>query len=373
MYRLFLSACFALLACMPSFAEDKGGSLSFGGDNFVSGRTATFTQSGTDDLFMAGGTVKANTNATGSVHMAGRRVEFEGTIARDAYLAGMDVELKGKVAGDATLAGNNVELGDVDGDVRVFAGTLIVSGTVTGNAILAGDEVEINGSISGDVLLRGRSLEFGEGAAISGKLIIYEDEDEKAEVPETVISADRIERRATSDWRESVPGAEGVSWWSLASNFLAGVAFVTILASLVAAFFPNALADLRRSLIDRPARNLWLGFIGESALVGSILIFAMTLIGLVLVPASLVAAFLVAVAGYVVAAYAFGVALMKGIGKPYPKTTGGRVFAAGVGALIAALIGLVPFLGWLFVLALSLAGVGALIQILFSPSFYQTA
>ncbi|MDX2485040.1 MAG: hypothetical protein QNK42_15410, partial [Pseudodonghicola sp.] len=62
----------------------------------------------------------------------------------------------------------------------------------------------------------------------------------------------------------------------------------------------------------------------------------------------------------VVGAYAFGVALLSAAGRALPDGIGERALAAGVGALAAGLIGLVPFLGWLFVLLVLLTGLGAL-------------
>ena len=116
------------------------------------------------------------------------------------------------------------------------------------------------------------------------------------------------------------------------------------------------------------------GFFIEAVILGSgilfamILIgFAMTLIGIVLIPVSLLVALFVGVPGYVVAVYSLGVGLLLAFGRPQPDGLGTRALAAGLGALAARSIALVPFLGWLTFLALTLAGVGALTLKWFQP------
>ena len=44
--------------------------------------------------------------------------------------------------------------------------------------------------------------------------------------------------------------------------------------------------------------------------------------------------------------------------------------AAGVGALVAGIIGLIPLLGWIFVLALVLSGIGAITLRVIRPAFF---
>ena len=58
------------------------------------------------------------------------------------------------------------------------------------------------------------------------------------------------------------------------------------------------------------------------------------------------------------------------IGQNEPDSIGTRAMAAGVGALAVGLIALIPFLGWLFAIALALTGVGAIAIWLFQPKFF---
>ncbi len=373
MRGFILTAVMIVLAASPATAQEKEDAFDFGSDSFRAGGTVVFDTAGTDDLFMAGETVRGAADITGSAHLAGRKVTMAGAVGGDAYLAGMDVTLEGQVAGDATLAGYDVRVGAVGGDLRISGAKLAVEGPVAGYALIAGDEVQIDAIIAGDVSLTARELDFTDGARIDGRLFIYEEEPGTLEIPASVAPEDRIERREISEWEEGTRQLKVWDWRRAVRSFVLGVIAVSVIAALIAAILPETLADLRRSVLDRPLRNLWFGFLAQSALVGSAILFAMTLIGMVLVPAVILLALVGGFAGYVVAVYAFGVGLLLLFNRPEPDSIGERAVAAGIGALVAGIISLIPLVGWLFVLALMLAGIGAITLRLFRPGFFVPA
>jgi len=192
-------------------------------------------------------------------------------------------------------------------------------------------------------------------------------------VPAHVAPDERIERRlrpeGRPEWERAMPEV-GVSTGGMIAGFLAGVLAVGLDGAFIAAIAPRGLAGLRENLLARPFRGLWLGFLAMSVLFGAVAVLGLTLIGLLAAPALLIAAAVAGVAGYVVAAYAFGVGLMRLAGRGLPDSLGPRALAAFLGALAAGLIGLIPFLGWLFVLALALAGFGALVERWVRPRFF---
>ena len=69
---------------------------------------------------------------------------------------------------------------------------------------------------------------------------------------------------------------------------------------------------------------------------------------------------LLGIVGYVVAIYLLGVWAITRAGALEPDTFPEYALAALIGALIAGLLTLIPFLGWLVLLALSFTGVGAI-------------
>ncbi len=365
MARVFLVLIVSLFA-MPVWAQDSSGSFDFGEDTFRAGRSVSHVATGVDDLFMAGDRVTGTADITGSAHLAGRNVTMEGAVGGDAYVAGEEVALRGDVSGDATVAGRTVSVAGVGGDLRMAGSELRLGGDIGGYAMVAGEDVAFDVAVAGDVSLAAQRVDWGDAASIAGQLIVFERVPGALEVPERVIPADRIERREIEEW----DGPRPPSLWRAISWFVLGVIVVAALAALIAALVPERLAEMRRQLLARPFRTLWLGFLAQSAVIGAAVLFAMTIIGLLLTPAMVVLALVGGFAGYVVAAYSFGVGLLLAFGRTEPDSIGDRAMAAGVGALAAGIIGMIPFLGWLFVLALVLSGIGAITMRVFRPVFF---
>jgi cytoskeletal protein CcmA (bactofilin family) len=363
--RQFLMA-FGLVVLGTSALAEEAALVNVSGDVFMAGSSVQ-SESGADDLFLVGQTVRAAGDATGSAHLAGRRVDLSGAVGGDLYALGMDVTVTGDVAGDATLSGYDISVGRVGGDLRATGSQVTVGGPVGGYAFLAAEELRIDGVIEGDVHLSARQLEFGPDARIGGQLVLYEEMPGKLEVPAAVIAEDRIERR---DIESRDHHMRPFGWAGYIGSFLSAVIVVAALAALIAALVPQQLAAMRRRILDAPFRTLWLGFLTQSAVIGSAVLFAMTLVGVFLSPAALLVAAIGGFAGYVVGVYAFGVGLLLAWGWDEPASIGRRALAAGFGALVAGVIGLIPVLGWIFLLAVSLAGVGAITTWIFRPRFF---
>ncbi|MDG1739194.1 MAG: hypothetical protein P8L68_07105 [Paracoccaceae bacterium] len=130
---------------------------------------------------------------------------------------------------------------------------------------------------------------------------------------------------------------------------------------------------MRQTLLARPFGMLWFGFLGLSVTLGAAIVSAMTLIGLIAFPFILLIAGIGAFFGYIIGAYSLGVGLRLLVGMPEPDSLAARAVSALIGALSVAIIALAPFIGWLFVMALTLGGIGVLINHLFSPRFFANS
>ncbi|SIS71277.1 hypothetical protein SAMN05421759_102558 [Roseivivax lentus] len=368
MPRIFtcLFTIFLALPALPALAQDTEALLDFGGDVFRAGRDVVYDGSDADDLFMAGETVAARGAIAGSAYLAGREVRVAGDVGGDVFAAGDSVTLEGTVTGDATLAGRAVSVRALGGDLRVMGSEVTLLGDIAGYAMIAGEDIRIEGVVAGDVRLTGERVEWGPDARIDGQLVLYEERPGSIAVPEG-IPVERIERRDIAEWE----GIEAPSWGEVILSFLMGVLVITAIAALIAALVPKRLAEMRRQVLARPFFTLWSGFLVQSALIGSGIILAMTLIGLLLLPAIVAVALAAGFAGYVVAAYSFGVGLLLAFGRDEPGSIGARALAGAVGALAAGLLGLIPFFGWIFVLALVLTGIGAITNRIFRPAFFS--
>lgn len=368
MARLFPILVTCLFA-IPVWADDDSAHFDFGGDSFRAGMSVLHDAAGTDDLFMTGDRVTGKADITGSAFLAGRKVTMEGAANGDVYAAGEDVAIQGDVSGDASLLGRTVSVADVGGDLRVAASELQLSGNVGGNAIIAATDVAFDATVAGDVTLGAERVDWGDAASIAGRLIVYEEEPGGLQVPERVASVDRVERRE-AEKQDEPQRSQGSQWLPSIGDFLSEVIVVTVLAALIAALLPKRLADMQRRVLSRPIHTFWLGFLSMSAVIGASVLLAVTIIGLPLVVVLVLLAVVGTIAGYAVAAYVLGARLLLAAGRPDPDSFRNRAVAAGTGALATAVIGLIPFLGWLFAVVLALAGIGAITVLLIRPAFF---
>lgn len=368
MFRLSVFLTVLLWLAAPALAE--AGFLGIGGDVYRAAQTATHDTGEADDLFIAGETVRASAPVTGTAHVAGRWLTLKGTIGGDLYAAGMTIRVEAPVEGDATVAGYDVTLGEIGGDLRASGSKLALDGPVGGYALLAGEDLRLGGPIGGDVHIMAREVAFGPDAKVDGRLVLYEADPGELEVPDHVAPADRIERRSLSEWESELGAIRPPGIGEIIARYLMGIVVVAGIAALVAALAPKKLADIRAQLLVHPARSLWYGFLSQSTLIGAMVVLAVSVVGLLVAPAMAVLAGLTAFAGYILGAYAFGVALLQTVGRPLPAQWSERAIAGALGAAVACLVALIPFVGWLFVIALTLAGVGAAVLYFLRPRFF---
>ena len=370
MHKVLVMAILLCLAAAARAEEDEAARMEIGGDVFHAAQEATHDAGPAEDLFLAGETVRASAPVSGTAHVAGRWITLDTEIGGDLYGAGMELAVRARVGGDATVLGRELTLSAVGGDLRATGSQVTLGGPVSGYALLSAERLTIDGTVAGDAHVTAREVSFGPEATIGGRLVLYEAEPGTLTVPARVVPAERVERREMGAWGEGITEYRGIGWSDVILRFVAGIVVVAGLAALAAAVMPQTLAGMRRRLLEQPLRAVWFGFLAQSAVIGAAVLLAVTVIGILLSPAAVVLAGLAAFAGYVVGVYAFGVAIMHAAGRPFPADWLGRAVAAALGAVVAALLGLVPFLGWLFVLALTLAGIGAAVMYLLRPRFF---
>lgn len=369
-----IAAFLAILLLFPGAAmgqDNAGSTFRIGNDAYIAGARVSHMAQGIDDLFIAGETVDLAAPITGTAHMAARRVNVSQAVGQNLYAAGMDISISAPVEGNATLAGYSIALrGEIGGRLRASGANLTVAAPVGGTALLTGDRVELTAPVGGDVVMTAREIVFGDDASIGGTLHIYSTNPDDISIPATVIAENRITRHQIERWESPAPSTDFLpSRRGVLRGFFVGVVIVGAIAALIAAIAPGPMGNMRRRLASRPFAMLGWGFLSLSALVGSTIVIGLTLVGLLVAPALAVLALVAGFAGYVVGAYSFGAGILLLL-RTQPDSLGLRILAAFAGVLVAALIALVPFVGWLFVLALTLAGLGALILNLFRPSFY---
>jgi hypothetical protein len=356
----------------PALAADDEGEWRFGGDVYLGGNNVTLSGSPVDDFFGAGNKVTASADITGSAHMAGRRVILDSRVGGNFYGAGESVDVAGPVAGNVTALGQDVTVSEpVSGNLRAMGQSVELTAPVAGSAVLGGESMTIDATISGDLALATQEVDWGDHARVLGEVHVYSSDPASIDVPESVAPSDKVFVHEQKEF-EGVSGVtvERPGFFTRLRGWLGGVIVVGLLGTLFAAVAPQTISGLRDAALTKPLRTGWIGFLGLSALAGSVVFLAMTGIGLILVPVSIIAAVLLALTGYVLGTYVLGVWATGVAGRAAPKSTGERAIAAFAGAAVAAALGLVPWIGWLAVMAIFLVGAGAVMVRLFAPGFH---
>jgi len=369
--RIILTIC--LMLPTLAIAQDDAEFLKLGGDIYGGGTSVVVNDATANDVFLGAQDTTLSGPISGSAHMVGQTVTLSETVAGNAYAAGQTVTLSGDVTGNATLAGQTLTVGNVGRNLRAFGQSVAVNGAVGGAALIGAQTVTFNNTIAGDVAVNAQDISFGSVAKIDGTLTIYHSDPGSINVPDGVVPASRVTRKTIEEWTEDAPTSIGVSRQTIWRGLLSTIVTITVLAAIFAALMPAKLAQIRKSFLARPLRAFWFGFLTLSAAIGTTVVLAISVIGLLAVPLSVILAIIVGFAGYIVGAYALGVGLLGLIGRSDPGTWIERALAAAVGAVLIAAIGLVPFVGWLVVLAVTLTGLGAFCIVLFRPGFYTEA
>lgn len=345
--------------------EPDSAALSFGGDRYAAGGDLRLDTETAGDLFAAGEALDLIAPVAGAAHLAGRTIEIDAAPGGPLYAAGYAITVGADLPGPATLFGAEVEIdGALAGNLRLFAREARIAGPLDGAALIAAQEVRFEAPIAGDLMLRAETVEWGEAARVEGQVIVYVAEGESLDVPARVAPPERVTERDLEAFEADVgPAMAEVRRTALRAaflGFLTSVVVVAALATAAVAVVPERVAQWRQTALDRPGGALVSGFLFLSTLIGAGVVLALTVIGIPFLPALWLAAGLAGYAGYVLGSYILGVGLWLRLGKSAPEGILHKAGLAALGAVVAGLIGLIPFLGWLFVLALALGGLGAI-------------
>lgn len=356
-------ACLAVALTASVAMGEESQDWRFGGDAYLAGRTVSATGENIHDLFAAGQHVTLGSPITGAAHLAGQNIVIGAQVGGDLYAAGQDIDLDAPVAGAATLAGQALTIkGPISGNLRAMGQQVRLEAPVAGSVIIGADDAQIDTEISGDLVLGTKTVTWGDGATVTGKVQVYTDTPGKVSVPTSVAPADRVSIHEAKEFEQAKSRvAPERNYLIETRDWLGGVLVVGIVTTLLAVFAPGFMDRMRQRSLAHPLRAGLAGFIGLSALVGSILLLAMTVIGIVLIPFSLLGVLVLGFGGYIVGIWVIGAWAHDLVGRGHPVTNGECALAAFGGAVIGALICMIPWVGWLGMMAIFLFGAGAIV------------
>lgn len=344
-----------ILSPFQAFAEEpEGGRLAFAGDLYVAGEAPEGLGAAEGSVFAAGERLTLEGPTARVAHLAGRWVSVAAPVGGNLYAAGYEIEVGAPVAGDATLAAHEVEVSAPIGGVLRAVATEVRVGAPTGALLILAERVTLDGEVAGDAHIRAEEIVLGPDARILGTLSVPEDVTflpADREVP-----AARLEKLAEAEWEGPGPVAAVVG---AVLGLLGTAGVVLAVQALFVGAAPRWSEALAFDVAERPFRSLGVGFVALSALVGAAPVLAMTLVGAPLIVAVVLALPLAGLAGVALGAWALGVGLWRVLDRPAPEGFWRRLGIAALGLAVLGVLSLVPILGWVLLVAVTLAGIGA--------------
>lgn len=259
---------------------------------------------------------------------------------------GHDVEVKaGHTAPDVVVIGGSAKLlGDVNRDLVVIGGDADIESNVGRNVVIVGGDAHLgsNAVIQGDLVTVGGVAELADGAVVKGQ-------SQQVALPRF------LRFRWLSDWIrycvfELRPLSFHVGWvW-----WVAGVAFLLYL--LIAVLFPHPVALCSRQLHERPAISIGVGLLVKLALPIVMMILVATIVGTFVIPFIIVAEFVALIVGKVAVLEFIGSRILGASGQSENWKPAVMLL---IGALIVTVCYLVPVIGLITFLLLTIWGFGA--------------
>lgn len=324
------------------------------------------------DLYLAGGTVEVSADVAGDVVAAGGTVDTTAAVAEDLTAAGGTVRVRGRVGDDvralggdvtlaaevrdaAVLAGASVRIArgaKVGGLALLAAGTIAVDGEVAGPLRAAGGTVRIDGSVGGDVrVVASDRLELGPRARIGGDLVY------SSPAPVVVPDGATIAGRVVHEPRAARRGLSAGAAAAVAVLWVLGLALAAVVL-LVA--FPRLTIGAARLVTAAPGRSLLAGAIHVLLVPLAAVVLLVTAVGAPVALAALGLWLVLLFAGWLTAAASLAVLAARRLLRREPGL-GALAALTFVAAVLLAVVGAIPFVGWLVSLAAVLFGTGALL------------
>jgi len=359
---------FALTLSSGALAQDTDDYNDvFAGDRYAAGEDVTVSEATDGDLFAAGEEVTVAAATGQSAHLFARRVAVTAPVDGSLYAAGYSIDIAAEIGGGASLFASEITIdAAIAGNLRAFARDLEINAPVAGGAVIGAAEVEINSPIEGDLLINSEEIDWGDAAEVSGALVVYTKNGEAIDIPSRVAARDQVSFRDANAFEDDMGVMQEWQQGALRRailGFLMSVLTVAVLATITIALAEPQVARWRARALSHPLGSLGAGFVAISTVIGAGVVFAFTLIGFPLTLAALLIAAIAAYAGYVMGSYILGVGVWRAVGRPLPNGVVQKAGLAVLGALVAALIGLIPFAGWLFNMALAFGGLGTIVMV----------
>jgi cytoskeletal protein CcmA (bactofilin family) len=312
------------------------------------------------DIWALSRSLSIDGTVNGSVVAAAQTVSITGNIDSSIRIAGEGITISGTIDGDMIVAGNDITVlntAHIQGDLLFAAGVINIDGIVDGNIKGSANEALISNAVGGDVNLAVNSLSILSTADINGNLT-YKSENNAFIQPGAKISGitSHILPEAEEKQSESFP-------FSLLSSVQAkfiGFLMALITGLILIMVIPRTVSHVAESLREKPGASIGWGALLLFITPIAAIIICITIIGL---PVGLIT-----LALWVILIYLAQIPVSLLLGKlilqrfiVIKESKGVMIGCLALGLLILKLIAIIPYIGFLVGLVVTLFGMGTVI------------
>ncbi|RJQ34245.1 hypothetical protein C4568_02765 [Candidatus Parcubacteria bacterium] len=365
--RVSLAALIGLIALpvLTSAAEVRTGdqpSLATGtaltDDLYMAGGSVTSAGTIQGDLISAGGNVLVSGGVSEDVVVAGGTITIVAPVGDDLRAAGGTITIQSTIADDVLLGGGTITLAGegVGGDAIIGGGQVRVDAPIRGSARIMGGDIYINAPVAGDLRVRADKLTLGPSARIEGDLIYTSPRE--AVLEEGAMVAGETTYEPSRDMKR----AAAVGFFAfLTIAFLVKFLAVLFSALVFGYVFKRFAHELSARTLATPWSYLGWGLVFMIVLpIISIALF-FTLVGIPFGIIGLLTFVASMIFGVILAPIVIGSVVHKWLWKRGEHEVSWKTIL--LGTVIYFILGLIPFVGGLIKLVVSLIAIGVAITL----------
>ncbi|MDO8572975.1 MAG: hypothetical protein Q7S11_04420 [bacterium] len=328
------------------------------GDTYIAGGSVQSSGIIEGDLIVAGGSILINGSVLADIIAVGGNITILGTVGDDVRVAGGNIIISAPIGGDLVVGGGQVQItgAGVDGDLLVGGGVVHIDAPIKGNIHIGGGEIFLNAPVTGNVEFNGDKLTLGKSANIGGDLTYRAKKEAVIEEGAVVQGGTKYEswENAREGYKSPLP--------VILSIFVLGKFFALLVCSLLLGlFFRRYANELVQKAVAQPLLEIGRGFVTLIVLpVASMLLFV-TLVGIPLGILGMVSFIGAIVFSLIAVPIVLGSVAQKWIFKGDHYEVSWKTIL--LGAVLYAILGVVPFVGWIIACGFMLLTLGAAVNI----------
>lgn len=368
---LFTGLAAAVLVTTPALAQDMpawlhtGELVTIGPDevvnqnlSFYAGETVEILGTVNGDVYVGGGMVIIDGTINGDLFVAGGSINLNGAVTQDLRLAGGQVNIDGTIGRNATIAGGNVNIGDnaiIQGSVLSFAGNQIYQGRVDGDIITFSGNLLLSDQVQGNIDAMVESLRVNPSALIGGYLTYNDNASAQIDDSATIggeVSTRHIETPKGPSEEEFAQAGAAIGFGFTLVTYISAL----ILGLLLHRLFPVYMKQSAAGIISSPFKHLGVGLVTIILMPVLAIIFMITIFGFPIGLLTFVSFFIILYLAKFYSATAVGQLIAKRVNPGL-----GKFWQFFIGLTVVYLVFLIPVIGGLTKLFVTLFGVGALV------------